>query len=242
MQNHKLQEIILRNVYSEKIALLRKINSTGILPYLPDDLILYIIQFLVTSTDYIVHYIEKMYNTEQTQLDMEILPYMIQLHNNPDKVKICKNWDYGEEFFLISERHKDGNAFYSSWNNWNDSFLCDFKQQILCISKARSSIGNKDLLAYILPMNKILRINYECGMFGTSYNWEKDLGPYFQNILDANEEIKNEILSIWNSSYAKSFKSTTRHHQNGKKEYFSNNPDVTWMCSFVTDFMMHEYH
>ena len=49
MQNHKLQEIILRNVYSEKIALLRKINSTGILPYLPDDLILYIIQFLVTS-------------------------------------------------------------------------------------------------------------------------------------------------------------------------------------------------
>ena len=51
------------------------------------------------------------------QIDMEILDCFKAIHNHPNKKLICENWIYGEEFFLISERHKDGNAFYYKWNN-----------------------------------------------------------------------------------------------------------------------------
>jgi len=241
-KQNRLKELILHNVYAEKIALLRKINSTGILPYLPDDLILYITQFLVSTTDYIDYYIEKIYTIEQTQFDIEILPYIVQLHNYPNKKEICKNWDYGEEFLLISKRHEDGDAFYSSWNNCDKSFLCDLEMQIKCISKPRSKIINKKLLDYIMPINKILRIDYKSGMMGIPHHWEKDLGPYFQKILSATIEEQKEIFSIWNSSYANSFKLSQIDHSNGKKEYYSYYPETSLMCSFITSFMMYEYH
>ena len=59
--NQQIHNKILNSVYCEKIYLLNKINSMGILPYLPDELITYILQFFVTITDYLDYYIEKMY-------------------------------------------------------------------------------------------------------------------------------------------------------------------------------------
>ena len=32
---------------------------------------------------------------------LKISPYILQLHNNPKKEEICKNWEYGEEFLLM---------------------------------------------------------------------------------------------------------------------------------------------
>ena len=237
-----IHDEILNTVYREKIILFNKLNSLEILPYLPEEIISYILQFLVTSTDYIDYYIEKNYKLKQIEFDLEILPYIIQLNNNPNKKLICENWDYGEEFLLIYERHKDGKAFYSKWNNWNQSFLCDFKIQIKCISKPRSEIVNKKLLEYIMPINKLLRINYECGIYGNAYQWEKELGPYFQKIIDMNITEQNQIFNIWNEEYSNSFTMSLKDHQNGRKEYFSDNPNTSWLCSFLTDFMMYLYH
>ena len=207
------------------------------------------LDLLPATIDYVNKYIEeKMYDDNDDngdhdkQIDMEILDCFKAIHNHPNKKLICENWIYGEEFFLISERHKDGNAFYYKWNNWDKSFMCDLELQIKCISKPRSMITNRDLLTYIMPINKILRIDYKCGMTGIPHQWEKDLGPYFQNILAATIEEQKEIFSIWNSSYAKSFKLSQIDHSNGKKEYYSYYPETSLMCSFITSFMMYEYH
>ena len=242
MQITKLCNKILHNVYRNEVFLLNKINSLGILPYLPDELVKYILQFLVTITDYIDYYIDKMYNVKEIHFDSEILPYIVQLHNNPNKDEICKTWDYGEEFLLISERHKDLVAFYIIWCNWGKSFICDLEIQIKCISKHRSEIINKKLLEYLMPINKILRIDYLCGMYGNSDKWEKDLGSYFQKIIDMPSEEQNELFSIWKHEYVSAFKFAIKNHENGKKEYYSNNPNASWMCSFITDFMMYLYH
>ena len=214
------------------------------------------IDFLTATTDYVSKYIEeKMYDNNENndnngdnadnynQFDIEILDCIKVIHNHPNKNIICKNWIYGEEFFLISERHNDGNAFYSTWNDWDKSFMCDLELQIKCISKPRSKLSsNKKLLDYIMPINKILRINYKCGMIGNPYKWEQDLGHYFQNILSATIEEQNAIFSIWNSSYVNSFKLSQIDHSNGNKEYFKSYPETSWMCSFITSFMMYEYH
>ena len=241
-QSNKIHNEILNNIYHDKIYLLNKINSMGILPHLPDELISYIFDFLVSITDYIDYYIEKMYKMSLYNFDLEILPYILQLHNNPIKEEICKNWDYGEEFLLISKRHEDGKSFYSAWNNWSKSFLSDFHSQIKCISKPRNKIDDKKLLEYVMPINKILRIDYHCGMYGSPIKCEIDLGIYFQKIIDATFEKKAEIFSIWNDSYTKSFRLSLIDHSNGKKQYFNHSPETTLMCSFLTSFMMYEYH
>lgn len=237
-----LTDEILNTIYGEKIILFNKLNSLEILPYLPEEIISYILQFLVTTTDYIDYYIEKFYKLKQLEFDLEILPYIIQLHNHQDKVKICKNWDYGEEFILISGRHEDGKSFYSTWSNWGKSFLCDLKIIINCISKPRSEIVDKKLLDYIMPINKILRTTYASGMCGTALMHEIDFGPFFQKIIDMSITEQNQLLSIWNQEYADSFKFALRENQNGKKQYFSNEPNINWLCSFITSFMMYEFH
>ena len=53
---------------------------------------------------------------------------------------------------------------------------------------------------------------------------------------------QNQLLSIWNQEYADSFKFALRENQNGKKQYFSNEPNINWLCSFITSFMMYEFH
>ena len=93
-----------------------------------------------------------------------------------------------------------------------------------------------------MPINKILRIDYLCGMYGNSDKWEKDLGSYFQKIIDMPSKQQNELFSIWKHEYVSAFKFAIKDHKNGKKEYFSNNPNASWMCSFITDFMMYLYH
>jgi hypothetical protein len=242
------QDNIIQNVYRKEIDLLNNINEIGILPYLTEEIISYISEFFISTTDYIDYYIEKIYKIRfkhsklENNFDLEILPYIITLHNNPNKEEICKNWNYGEEFLLISERHEDGKAFYFSWNNWEKSFLCDLKIQINCISKPRSEIIDKKLLEYIMPINKILRIDYVCGMRGNADKWEEELGPYFQKIINMNIKEQTELFSIWNHEYVECFKFAIKDHQNGKKEYFSDNPNTSWLCSFITDFMMCLYH
>jgi hypothetical protein len=235
-----LHQQILNNVYRKEIIQFKFINSTGKLPYLPDEIINHILQFFPSTTDYIDYYIEKLYNLNQNNFYLEILPYLIQLHNNPKKEEICKNWDYGREFLLISERHEDGKSFYS-WN-WDDSFCCDFLLQVKCISKPRNKIDNKQLLEYILPINKILRIDYKCAMDGRPIYWETDLGPHFQKIIDADTKTQDEIFNIWNEDYVRSFLLTLKNHETGKKNYFIGNQNATFMCSFVTTFMMFQYH
>lgn len=240
--NQQLNTEILHNIYHNEIYLLNKINSFGILPYLPDELVTYILQFLVSITDYIDYFIEKMYNIKEMHLDSKILPYIKHLHNHPNKEEICKKWDYGEEFFLISERHKDMAAYYTIWCNWEKSFLRDLEIQIQCISKSRKEIIDKKLLEYIMPINKILRINYSCSMHGNAYKWGIELGPYFQKIIDMNITERNKIFNIWKYDYVSCFNFALKDHENGKKEYYADNPNASWLCSFITDFMMVLYH
>jgi hypothetical protein len=243
-----IQDIIIQNVYRKEFDLLNNINELGILPYLSEEIITYISEFFISTTDYIDYYIEKIYKIRfknsklENNFDSEILPYVLQLHNNPNKKEICKNWDYGEEFLLISERHEDGKAFYSSWNNWEKSFLSDFELQIKCISKPRKQIDNKKLLEYLMPINKILRINYARGMNGNPDKWEKEFGPYFQNIIDMNISEQNELFSIWKHKYVECFNFALKDHVNGRKAYFTDNSNSNWLCSFITDFMMCLYH
>jgi hypothetical protein len=239
---HKLNnDIIVNTFYNEKIIFFNKLNSLEILPYLPEEIILYILQFLIKPTDYIDYYIEKFYKLKQLKFDLEILPYIIRLNNESNKKEICKNWDYGYEFLLISERHKDGKAFYFMLDMW-ESFLLDLLMQIKCISKPRSEIVDKKLLEYIMPINKILRTTYVGGMPGTAYMHELELGPYVQKIIDLSITEQNQLFSIWNQLYVDCFKFAIHDHQNGRKEYFSNDPNTSWLCSFVTDFMMCLYH
>ena len=241
-----LRDTIISNKYKGEKGSLNKINTLCILPYLPDEIIKYICTFLVSITDYVDYYIEMNYYDENQYENsyLEMLPYILQLHNNPKKEEICKNWEYGEEFLLISKRHEDGNSFYSQGNGWINSFLCDLEQQIKCISKSRSEISQKvkELLKYIMPINKILRINYECSMFGCSDEWTKDLGSHFQKIIDLPITDQNEILSIWGYDCAECFTSAMKSHANKEKSWFIHDPKSSWMCSFVMEFMMNKYH
>jgi hypothetical protein len=214
-------------------------------------------ELLTSTTDYINKYIEKHfykadidndnnidinYDFNYKNYEPEIFSCLMQIHNHPNKEEICKNWDYGEEFLLISKRHENGKSFYYAWNKWEESFMCDLELQIKCISKPRNKIDNKKILDYVMPINKILRIDYECCMHGSPNKWEEDLGIYFQKIIDATIEEKNEIFDIWNDSYAKSFKLAQIDHSSGKKDYFYNYPESSFMCSFITSFMMYQYH
>ena len=242
----QLRDKIISNKYKGEKYFLNKINEFEILPYLPDVIIEYILQFLVTITDYMDHYIELDYDklNNHKLFYIEMFPYILQLHNNPKKEEICKNWDYGEEFLLISNRHENGNAFYSLCNDWQGSFISDLQIQIKCISKSRSSLSKKvkELLKYIMPINKILRINYRCDIDGCANEWEKDLGPHFQNIINLSITEQNEILSIWGYECEKCFTQTMKYHVNNKKNYLVNNANISWMCSCVTGFMMNKYH
>jgi len=242
LKNKKIRDVkadILSKYQNEKENL-DFINSLGILPNLPKEIIEYILQFLITTTDYIDYYIEKMYNLQENILDPEIFPYMLEIHNNSNKEEICKTWDYGQEFLLISDRHCNENSFYNYNNTWENSFTIDFKIQVECISKPRYLIENKKLLEYLLPINKILRIDYKCGMFGSPIMWKRDLEPYFQNILDAKDEDQTAILNIWNADYAKAFRLSIIDHNQGDSRYFTRHPEDSY--KFVIDFMMYHYH
>ena len=244
--SNQLRDLIINNKYKNENFLLNKINEVGILPYLPDVIIEYILQYLVSITDYITHYIELDYNNGNKHLNYyrEMSPYIVQLHNNPNKEEMCKNWEYGEEFLLISKRHENENAFYSWWNNWEESFICDLEIQIKCISKPRNELSKteKELLKYIMPINKILRINYKCSMAGCVFDWDKDLGHHFQKIIDLPVTEQNELLNIWGYECGSCFTITKSRHTNNRKAWFEKYPNTSWMCSFIMDFMMNKYH
>ena len=235
----ELQNTILSKYVNEKNNLYF-INSLGILPYLPKEIIEYIMTFLIEITDYIDYYIEKLYNLQEKKLDIEIVPYMLNLYNNPCVYKICQKWVYGEEFLLISDRNSEEYSFYQEDMSWIDSFILDFQLQVECISKPRNEIENKKLLEYLYPINKILRINYKCSMSGKPITWAQDLGPYFQKIINADIEEQNEILSIWNDDYVNCFRASLNDHNQGNIRYFYENPLENW--KFICDFMMYNYH
>lgn len=241
---------ILTKKYKDESVLLNTINSSGILPYLPNVIIEHILQYFVSITDYITHYIELDYNNGNKHLNYykEMFPYILQLHNNPKKEEICQNWEYGNEFLLISKRHENGNAFYSSWNNWEESFTRDLEIQIKCISKPRNELSEteKELLKYIMPINKMLRDNYACGMMTTNGKWEIELIPYFQKILDLSVTEQNELLNIWGFDCGSCFQDVMKSNETENNTYtqtfLNEHTKDIWMQNFIIDFMMYKYH
>ena len=197
----------------------------------------------INITDCIDVYIEKSY-IDNKEISDDAIIYIVLLHNNSNKQEICKDWSYGEEFLHISRRHVNGKAMYSSWNNWEKSFLSDLTNQIKIISKPRSAMSEKEkeLMKFIKPICNILRISWNCQTYGGSYDWEIILGPHLQNIINLPREEQIKLLDIWDSRYADSFRYTMVEHHNNRKSYFSEDPNVSWMCSFVTGFMHYLYH
>jgi hypothetical protein len=226
--------------------------SNYCLSRLNDDVLRLIGYFLFSTIDYITKYLEEeIYTNNKNKqneylslyriLNPKLVKYVIKLHNNPKKNELCKNWCYGVEFLLTSTRHCNGGRFYDNYSH-EESLCLDFKLQVACINKPRSEILDKTLLEYLLPLNKGLRIDLECGMDGTPLFWEEKLGYNFQKLIDLPTERQNEVLSIWRNNYVKNFTLSLRSHENGQKIYFRDDPSASWISSFITDFMMYQYH
>jgi hypothetical protein len=184
--------------------------------------------------------ISSKYNQNNTDFDSELYECILYIHMSPNKEDICKNWIYGVEFLLIDSRHCNGSMFYQRSKGWvwKNSFCTDFLQQVFLITCLDRNI-NTEYLDILYRVNKKIRIDLNACMEGSYQEWDSILGDDFQKILDLEESKRDELLNLW--KYKKDFMYAIMWNS-GCKEYFTDKPNIKWITSFVTSFMMAVYH
>jgi len=183
--------------------------------------------------------IEKLYEPISDRERVRILFYIFLLHNDCNKIEICSHWRYGDVFLPISKRHENGEAMYPLLYNWKESFLADLIQHIKFIKpQSQMTDEERSLMIFIKPIRDILRINWRCnGSSRTPIEWEILLGSHFEYILNLTSASQIVLFEIWEPKYARSFKNAMIQHCNNRKIWFVENPNASWMRSFVFEFM-----